>query len=115
MKCRPSVRSRKRYLPGLIDDERVDGAVEGVVREEPGGPGEQLYVRPCIRECRIVRGALDGTIVVARLVVALTRLLEPAESQPLVCRGFLHFIEQVVDCLVAGRRHADAATAPHEL
>ena len=104
----------ERHLPGFVDHQRVDRAVERGVREEPCGSGEELDVRGSIRERRVVASLLDKVAFVLRLL-ALARLLQTAEIQSLRLRRLFDFVEQVVDRLVAGRRHADAPAAPHEV
>src|SRR3989442_95803 len=66
----------QRDLPRLVDHERVDGAVEILVGEEPGRAREQPDVRPGARERVDTRHIGDRTALVERLVVAIGRLLE---------------------------------------
>src|SRR5437867_11155236 len=53
--------------------------------------------------------------LVERLVVAIGRLLEAVERQPLLARRLIDLREQIVSRLVAGRGDADAPAAAHEV
>ena len=99
---------RERDLAGLVDHQVVQLAVQILMREEPGGSGEELDVGPGIREGRILGVALDELAVVLGFQITGRRLLEPLEAHVGVPGDLLDLGEQIVDGLVAAGRDADA-------
>ena len=100
-------RVRERELPALVDEERVHVLVELLAREEPGRPREQLELGV---EHRLVRvGAVDEAVLVVPLPAPL---LPAAELVAGLERRLLEVVEELVDRLVAERRHADAPARP---
>ena len=100
----------ERDLPGLVDHEVVERRVELLAREQPGGAGDELHVG--VGEAGDLGRVPDPVAVVLGLV-AVARLLQPAEASALPRGLVLDRGEQVVDHLVALRGDADPE-APRE-
>jgi len=105
---------RQRDLARLVDHQRVHAAVQVLPREQPRGAGEEQDIPPGADEVGNLLRVPDRRAAVRRLLVG-RRLLEPAEREPFFPRRLLHLGEQIVDHLVARRRHADAAAQAHEV
>src|SRR5206468_3249984 len=104
----------ERDLARLFDEQVVERLVHVVLGEEPGGAGDELdFGRRW--EVVVVGGAFDELAIEFRLLVSLTRFLQPAELEALRARDLLDLLEQVVDRLVAVRGDADPLARSHQV
>ena len=91
-------------------------AIERFVREEPRGAGEEQDIGTGVGEVVDLARVADRSRrrnTTQRLSFAA--FLSPRNCSPSVFAALVHLVEQVVDRLVAGRRHADAPAVAHEL
>ena len=102
----------ERDLPRLVDDQRVEEALELLPHEEPRRAGDELQL--LLEQVAPVVGGIDEVALEARVLVSLGRLLAPDEREALLARLALDLGEQLVDRLVAERRDADAPARAHE-